>query len=252
MGYPTKAEAFESIRKNIDAYGYHIYLIAGGALPRFIYTVGLSDALGAELVLAGGAFYERDEAKHIVGELTRRLQQGASFDASFDIDALGRFSLRQASQSWIEVLLLGAVDFYRPRVVSAYQIVPDESHRTIDIPELTEAWSATSAPIWKWLEQPWSLEVSRKSIAVTNLAALRGERITEAARWEEDQWELFAGSGPDTLREEMRVVPLGTLLAADPSLDQVVELGVGEGLFRAAEDEASAWQRWESVEKGEP
>ncbi len=37
-------------------------------------------------------------------------------------------------------------------------------------------------------------------------------------RWEKDEWEIFAGAGPDITEPERRVVPLGVLLAADPSL----------------------------------
>jgi len=39
----------------------------------------------------------------------------------------------------------------------------------------------------------------------------------------------------------MRVVPLGTLVAADPSLVAVVNLDVGAGLWR---DEVSEWHPW--------
>jgi hypothetical protein len=89
--------------------------------------------------------------------------------------------------------------------------------------------------------EPWSYPVPSKSVAGTNLAALRGERITEAMRWEEDEWELYAGAGPDVAKEAMRVVPLGTLLAADMSLEAVVSLRIGEGLWRDAD---SAWHSW--------
>jgi hypothetical protein len=42
-------------------------------------------------------------------------------------------------------------------------------------------------------------------------------------------------------KDEMRVVPLGTLVAADPSLVAVVNLDVGAGLWR---DEVSEWHPW--------
>lgn len=70
------------------------------------------------------------------------------------------------------------------------------------------------------------------STAATDLAALRGDRVTEAARWEEGYWELTAGEGPNVPEDEVRIVPLGTLLAADPSLMPVVSLPVGGGLIR--------------------
>lgn len=84
------------------------------------------------------------------------------------------------------------------------------------------------------------------SEAITDVAALRGDRITEACRWEENEWELFAGAGPDVAKEEMRVVSLGTLLAADSSLEAVLTLTVGTGLWR---DAISDWHPW--IPKGQ-
>ena len=76
----------------------------------------------------------------------------------------------------------------------------------------------------------------------TNLDALRGERITEASRWEDDQWELFAGAGPDVPQSEIRVIPLATLIAMDPSLDAVTSLKVGESLWRNTSE--VRWHHW--------
>jgi hypothetical protein len=74
------------------------------------------------------------------------------------------------------------------------------------------------------------------------MAALRGARITEASRWEKNEWELFAGSGPETPREEIRVVPIATLLAVDPSLQRVVDMNVGQSLWRDASE--NEWHDW--------
>ena len=104
-------------------------------------------------------------------------------------------------------------------------------------------------PAWRWLREPWTYPVPDDSTAVTNLAALRGERITEASRWEVDEWEMFAGAGPDVPQDEMRVVPIGTLVAADESLAPVVHLAVGEGLCRDPEP-GSEWHPWPSSEPG--
>jgi hypothetical protein len=60
-------------------------------------------------------------------------------------------------------------------------------------------------------------------------------------RWDEENWELFAGAGPDVSKDELRVVPLGTLVAADPSLVAVINLEVGAGLWR---DDISGWHPW--------
>ena len=62
-------------------------------------------------------------------------------------------------------------------------------------------------------------------------------------RWEEDEWEIFAGDGPDGPKDEIRVVPLGTLLGADESLVPIVKLSIGEGLLRD-HDPNSYWRPW--------
>ena len=134
------------------------------------------------------------------------------------------------------------LDFHGGASVSALQIMPDEDHRTIDVPALERPWSAAAEPVWQWLREPWSYPVPRNSFATTHLDALRGERITEAARWEDEQWELFAGAGPDVPLDEVRVVPLGTLLAVDPALDAVTRLDVGRALWRDADD--GDWNHW--------
>jgi hypothetical protein len=96
--------------------------------------------------------------------------------------------------------------------------------------------------VWQWLTDPWEYAVPDDSVAITNLDALRGKSITEAVRWEEDQWELFAGAGPDVPRDDMRKVPLGTLLAADPTLTAVLGLEIEQGLLRDPAD--LVWYDW--------
>ncbi len=53
---------------------------------------------------------------------------------------------------------------------------------------------------------------------------------------------MFAGAGPDVGKEEVRVVPLGTLLGADRTLEMVTTLDVGRGVWRDRED--LIWQPW--------
>jgi len=66
--------------------------------------------------------------------------------------------------------------------------------------------------------------------------------VTEAMRWEEDEWEIFVGDGPNIPEDELRKVPLGTLVGADESLLAVVNLAIGEGLLR--DDPDSEWRPW--------
>jgi len=99
------------------------------------------------------------------------------------------------------------------------------------------------APGWRWLKKEWTYPVPKDSVALTNLNAIRGERITEVMRWEDDEWEIFVGSGSDTPESERRVIPPGVLLEADKSLLPAIDLRVGTGLWR---DDDSEWNQWTS------
>lgn len=60
-------------------------------------------------------------------------------------------------------------------------------------------------------------------------------------------WEIFVGDGPDIPKDEIRVVSLGSLVAADESLVPVVHLAIGEGFLRDP-DPDSEWHPWGTSE----
>jgi hypothetical protein len=203
----------------------------------------LRESIGSELILAGAIFYMKDEVVKIVNFIADRLrlEGGVQEAKSCSVGSLGLFGLRKAHPSWTSKLLLGAFDYYGTDEIPVLQIFPDEAHWTVDVPDMGKPFESSSAPAWRWLYEPWTYPVPEDSVAATNLAALRGERVTEAVRWEEDEWEISAGPAPDVPKDEMRVVPLGTLIAADPSLSRVVNFALEEGIWR---DSDSDWQPW--------
>jgi uncharacterized protein DUF4262 len=243
-----RKRALRHIRDNIARSGHHIYVVAAETTPRFAYTIGVSEVIGVELILAGACFYSSRGVGQIINGLVPRLKPGGEREVSrFELAGLGSFTLRNAHASWADELMLGALDYYSVSEIPALQIVPDKACWTIDVPDMSAPWSATTEPIWRWLHEPWTYPVPKEARAATDLAALRGERIIEAVRWEEDEWELFSGPGPDIPKDEMRMVPLGTLLAVDPSLVPVVSLALGEGLRRDP-DPHSRWRPWRKSE----
>lgn len=245
MSDPDKRRrALEQIQANIEKHGHHIYLVASAPLPRFAYTIGLTPIIGSELTFAGASFFSAEEVADILNFCAEWLhaRNKLSINSRVKIGALGEFSFREVNPSWSNQLLLGAADFYQQKNMSAWQVVPPPELWTLDIPDLTRPWSPTNEPAWQWLKIPWDLSAPAQSIATTNLAALRGSRVTEAARWEEDQWELFAGAGPEVEPSDVRVVPLATLFAIDTTLMRVVELGINEALWRDAE--GGPWHLW--------
>jgi hypothetical protein len=245
-----RKRTLDDIRENIARSGQHIYMVLGGTTPRFAYTIGVSESVSVELILAGAIFYMRDDVEKIILNTVAHLK--ASRDRKLvEVAGLGSFTLREIDSSWANELMLGVFDYYQRKDIPALQIVPDQDHWTIDVPNMSVPWSAPQEPVWKWLREPWAYPVRQDSTAVTDLAVLRGERITEACRWEEDEWELFAGAGPDVAKDEMRLVALGTLLAVDPSLEAVVSLAIGTGLWRDASSEWHPWVKKEGPAEGQ-
>ena len=247
MTREDRERALSNIRESIVRNGYHLYVVSGGMQPRFAYTIGLSPKIGKELILAGAVIYMYEAVTQIIKEVAEMLISDPVLERSeHRIDPHGSFTFRHVDPSWAKTLMLGALDFYQKPEVAALQIVPDKEHWTVDVPNMTTAWSPDVSPVWRWLKEPWSYRVPASSHATTDLDALRGAAVTEACRWEEDYWELFAGAGPEIQDEQKRVVPLGTLLGADPSLLPVIDLPVGEGIWRK---EHSDWHIWQNAQK---
>lgn len=241
MNTDNKLAALALIQLNIEKYGYHIYIVAGNELPRFAYTIGVSKLLGAEFILAGAAYYSAEDVRHVIDKITS-LSHATPSAQDLNIDGMGRFSFKEVHPSWAEKLLLGAFDYYKKKEIRCLQIVPDQDHSTLDTPNLTNVFDPAKEPVWRWLTEPWQFPVVKTSTATTNIAALRGDAVTEAMRWEEDCWELFAGAGPDVDREDIRVVPLATLLAIDSSLEIVANLQVERGVWRDGQE--GEWHTW--------
>lgn len=229
----TRSEMLDLIRSNIAQHGHHVTLVAQGIVPRFAYTIGLRQKVGAELVFAGASTYSAKQVHQLINDAASSLRPGLK-------------SLRQVDSSWMKLLLLGALDFYNEESIPALQILPDKQHWTIEVPDLSVPFSPDSEPVWQWLTAPWTLPIPTNSTAATNLGALRGDRITEAARWEEDQWDLFAGAASDIPKSEMRIVPFSTLYAVDSTLAAVAALPVGSALWRYPNE--LEWHEWSRQE----
>jgi len=118
----------------------------------------------------------------------------------------------------------------------------EPSRLTIDVPDMSIPRAQNGDRGWAWLEEPWPYAFPKGSLAMTNLLALRGQRISEAVRWE-DCWHLYARQEGPTEDEDLRLLPIGFLLGADPSLEAVVNLKVGQALWRDNGD--GEWEPWD-------
>ncbi|QCR24500.1 DUF4262 domain-containing protein [Pontibacter sp. SGAir0037] len=228
-----RSDFLKRIKKNIESDGYHLTFVSGGALPRFAYTIGCKETFGSELIFAGGEFYSQDNISTAIDNMIKELTKGGDWQKmSLGVNSLGSFSLSKVDKSWSKLIALGAFDFYNQEDIHFLQIIPDKQYNTLDIPNMSKVFGITEEPVWQWLVKEWHYPVPYNSTAVTNLKVLYGEKATEVMRWETDEWEIFSGAGPDVPKEDIRTIPLGTILGIDNSLEKVVDLEVGKGLWR--------------------
>lgn len=238
-----KSEFLLLIQANINAHGYHVTVVTGGALPRYAYTIGCIPTVGAELVFAGGEYYSQAQVGEILANFVSRLsQEPISAGFSVRLGLLGMFTLAPVDASWRNRVLLGAVDYHTQPDLPVWQILPAGLHRTLDVPDMAQPFDVTPQPVWQWLDRPWPYPVPAHSMALTEVQVLRGTAATEVMRWETDDWEIFAGAGPEVAAADRRMVPLGLLLGIDLTLEPVVFLPIGKGLWR--DSDALEWNEW--------
>lgn len=231
----------EIIKNNINKYGYHISVVTSDIQPRYAYTIGLNERLGFELIFAGGIYYMEDEVIEIINSIVEKLETSSPMDL-YLLNSYGTFRLSKIHQSWSDLMALGVFDYYKKKDIEFFQVMPDPDHYTVDIPNMISEWKEISEPIWKWLVKEWDYPVSKNSKVVTNINSLRGEKITEVMRWEEDEWEAFVGSGEDVNKDDLRVVSLATILGIDSTFLPVLNLEIGKGLWRDSSE--LEWHKW--------
>jgi hypothetical protein len=239
----NKDQFLALIQSNVDKYGYHVTIVYSELEPRYAYTIGLTKIFGFELIFAGGCFFMEDQLFIIFDAIVKELRREMDVkNIGVAISNLGSFSLSKVDPSWSKIMMLGVFDYYKTTHIETFQIIPDSNHRTLDVPDMTQKWNTFSSPIWQWLALEWDYAVPKNSTVVTNLDALYGKAITEVMRWEKNEWEMFAGTGPDVEKIDIRVVSLGTLLGIDKSLYSALQLKVGKGLWRNSI--LSEWNQW--------
>lgn len=247
MATEERRRMLDLIRRNIETFGRHVYVVRGGESPRFVYTIGLKERANCELVFAGGAIFSDRTVGRILNTISQRIEAGAAPGGlEVTIESIGTFRLAPVDPDWVARLLLGALDYYDIETVTAWQVVPmDEEQRFIDIPDMSRPWSPDVQFVWRWLEGGWPYEIPQSSVALTDLDAMLGYSASEVMRWEETEWEIYSGEKPDREDDAYRV-PLATLIAFDASLEPAVHLRVGRGLIRefSADGEAGDWDDW--------
>ena len=239
----TRAEFLELIRNNIKKDGFHLTSVIESTDPSFIYSIGLSEKLGYEIIFAGGFYFNKEQKSNIIREIVKALEKDKSkLNSDISTKDYGKFELRNTKFSWCEHLTLGVFDYYDSNKINVYQLVPEEKHFTYDIPDMSSELKDETHSAWQWLTKKWEYDIPKNSKVATNLDALQGYPITEIMRWEEDYWEMFSGAGPDVKDEETRIVPIGTIFGIDRTIASALKLPIGEGIWRESRD--SNWNKW--------
>lgn len=240
----NRGQYLDLIKESINKHGFHITTVHSELVPRYSYTIGLSVSLGFELIFAGGIYFMYEEVLKIINHANKTLQLKKEKVKEFEVKKIGKFSISDVDQSWSKLTMLGTYDYFQLDEIKAYQIKPitPKLTLTLDIPDMKIKWEGNLNPIWQWLKNEWKYPIPQNSKVVTNLDVLRGNKVTEIMRWKQNEWEGFAGAGPDVKKEDIRIVPVGTILALDSSLISITELEIGKGLWR--ENESKTWNSW--------
>lgn len=234
----NREQARASIEANIRKFGFHLYVVTSGVVPRFAYTIGLSKDVGFELAMPGSIWFFVDELRDVVGHVAATVRRDSSA-LSIGVARYGHFHIRRVHPTWNRLVLTGAIDYYG-HDVAARQIVPDASHITVDTPDLSLPFKAAEQPIWRWRSEKWPYALPSKTEVCTDIAALQGARITQVHYLDVGEWEMF--SKESVTREEARMIPFATLLGADDSIGAALSLQVGQSLWRAADE--VIWHEW--------
>jgi hypothetical protein len=239
-----KNQFLELINSNIEKHKFHLTTVNSLIEPRYVYSIGLKELFGFELIFAGAIYYLKEDVSQIFEEIVEHLRKGENMAIKkIKVGNIGNFSFSNVDESWSKLMMLGVFDYYKIEEINAFQIIPDSFHFTFDTPDMSKKFNISSEPVWQWLVKEWDYNVPSNSSVATNVAALLGKPITEIVRCEINEWEMFAGAGPDVEIKDMRVVSLGTILGIDESLIPAINLNTGEGLWR--ETINSNWNKWD-------
>lgn len=87
MNEIQKKRVIDRIREAIARSGQYVCVVSGGETPRFAYTIGVSESVGVELILAGAVFYIKDEVLKIINNVAAQLKAERDCDV-FRVDRL--------------------------------------------------------------------------------------------------------------------------------------------------------------------
>jgi hypothetical protein len=236
-------EAFlKTVDEKIRKYGYQITDVKGGQNPSFAYTIGLYEKFGFELVIAG-AYISKEFNEKIFRTVISGLESGLDVDSVFKAEHRNEDDLKliEMHSTWKELMILGAFIHYNNDEIRAFQILAVDNI-LLDTPIMSNVRDSED-PIWCWLDKNWNEDIPLSSYVSTDVDFLKGKTIVEVMRFEDGFWEMFTRPAPDVPDEDVRILPISTMIAIDESLKPSLKLSNGDGLLRKNKD--SKWKSWE-------
>jgi len=216
--------------------------VVAGPTPTWRYTVGLTEAGLPEVLIAGSAAYRDATLDALLRSVGTGLLTGAHRTDARGLRVEGvDFDLMPVHVSWAKCLVVHAASYYERPVVDAVQAVP--SAGWIDVPRTSLPLDLSIERPWRWLDDEWPYACSPRTQVFTDLQVLGGHPIVEVIHEREpgglDSWTMRA---PAVAEDEGRIVPMGTVLAIDPTVALTLDLEPGEFAVRDAPQ--TDWQTW--------
>ncbi|MBB3696464.1 DUF4262 domain-containing protein [Flammeovirga yaeyamensis] len=240
----TRSEFLNLITNNIKKYGLHLTSVIESTEPAYIYSIGLNEKFGFEIIFAGGAYFDKEQKSQIINEIVKALDKDlTNMNSVINTHNFGKFKLREAKFSWSKELTLGVFDYYNSNDIKVYQLIPEEKHFTIDIPDMSKERGDNIQLAWQWLTEEWNLPIPKDSKVTTNLEVLKGDPVTEIMKWEENYWEMFSIAADDIKDENIRIVPIGVILGNDVTIENAFALSEKSGIWR--DSIHSNWNIWD-------
>ena len=229
----------DQISDNITEFGYHITVVIQELVPRYAYSIGLSEIIGCELVFPGGIFFHRDDVRAIFEE-GKRVMEGKE-SHGLRKPWTGNILLAGVHPSWSKKMMLGAFDYYNTDFIKSRQIIVDSVY-SLDVPNMYNELKEETSGCWKYLNTNWTYKIPSNSSAAIDIDFLKGDTITEVMRWENDYWEMFTRDGSNIEKSHSRIVPMSLLLESDKSLEKVLTISIGKGVWRESKEDH--WKNW--------
>lgn len=238
----ARSKITDAIRRT----GLFAVTVVAGPTPRWQYTIGLTQAGLPEVVVAGSAAYRDATLDALLRSVGSGLLAGAYAPDARGLRVEGvDVDLMPVHVSWAQRLLVVAATYHERPAVDAVQAVP--SGGWIDIPRTSVPLDLSIERPWRWLDDEWPYACSSRTRVFTDLDVLRGSPIVEVIHEREpgglNSWTMRAHAAAAGAEQEGRVVPIGTVLAIDPTVALTLDLKPGE--FAVRDGPQADWQAWE-------